>query len=115
MHTLKNELMYRSDDFKLVLYSYSFIRYIGLVIGCQFFYVDGDSELIRHEESKLLGEILKGSDINVENYGIDIEELAEGKSTLTYEEMEYVLKENPATHILSLNLKEELSTSMLIT
>ena len=32
---------------------------------------------------------------------------------MTYEEMEYVLKDNPTTQVLAANLKEELTTSEL--
>ena len=63
------------------------------------------------EESMLLGQILKKAGVSLRVYGIEVELLAEGKSELTYEEMEYVLKDNPDTHVLAENLKEELKTS----
>ena len=66
---------------------------------------------MKKEESILLGQILKKADINLTAYGIKVEELAEGERELTYEEMQYVLGKNPATHLLSVNLKEELSSS----
>ena len=47
----------------------------------------------------------------MEVYGIDVQQLVEGEQELTYEEMQYVLKENPTTHVLSVNLKEDLATS----
>lgn len=72
-------------------------------------YVDG--ELMKKQESMLLGQILQKADINLSAYGIEVEKLAEGKKEVSYEEMQYILQENPATHILSVNLKEELSSS----
>ena len=65
------------------------------------------------EESILLGQILKKAGVSLSVYGIEVELLAEGKSELTYEEMEYVLKDNSATQVLAENLKEELKTSEL--
>ena len=62
-------------------------------------------------ESKLLGEIIEKMGVNLEVYGIDVEQLAKGEHELTYEEMQYVLKQNPTTHVLSVNLKEDLVTS----
>ena len=44
-------------------------------------------------------------------YGIDVEQLSEGKSEPFYEEMQCVLKNNPTTHTLSVNLKEQLAAS----
>ena len=57
----------------------------------------------------LLGQFLKKADINLTSYGIDIEQLAEGKSDLSFEEMQYVLRENPTTHCV--NIKEALTSS----
>ena len=68
---------------------------------------------MRKEESKLLGEILKKSHIDLVLFGIDVDQLAEGECILTYEEGKYVLKDNPTTHLLSMNLKEELQGSKL--
>ena len=73
------------------------------------FLVDG--EKLEKEESCLLAEILRKAGISLTFYGIDIEQLAEGKSNLSYEEIQFVLKDNPNTHVLSGNLKEELKTS----
>ena len=66
---------------------------------------------MKKEETKLLGTILSKADVSLAVYGIEVRKLAEGKSEVTYEEMQYVLKENPATHALSVNLKEALTTS----
>ena len=66
---------------------------------------------MKKEESKLLGEILRKSDVTLLAYGIDVDTLTKGESNLTYDEMQYVLKDNPSSHILSVDLKRELSTS----
>ena len=60
------------------------------------------------KESVWLGEILKNAGINFSDKGVSNEKLLEGSSDLTYEEVQFVLGENPKTHILSENLKEEL-------
>ena len=62
------------------------------------------------KESVWLGEILKNAGINFRDKGVSNEKLLEGSSDLTYEEVQIVLKENPTTHILSENLKEELQS-----
>ena len=67
------------------------------------------------DESTLLGQILIKSGLNLDDYGIDVKHLAEGNIELTYVEMQCMLKDNPKTCILSLNLKEELKTSELCT
>ena len=67
--------------------------------------------MINKEESMLLGQILRKVDISLTSYGIDIEELAEGKREISFKEMQDVLGKNPATHMLSVNLKEELKSS----
>ena len=72
-----------------------------------------DVEVMRKEESMLLGQILRKADINLTAYGIDVEELVEGKRDISYEEIQNVLGKNPATHMLSINLKEELKSSKL--
>ena len=63
------------------------------------------------QESMLLGQILRKADINLTAYGINVEELAEGEIEISYEKMKNVLGKNPITHILSVNLKEELKSS----
>ena len=63
------------------------------------------------KESMLLGQILRKADINLTAYGINLEELAEGEIKISYEEMQNVLGKNPITHMLSVNLKEELKSS----
>ena len=66
---------------------------------------------MRKEESMLLGQILRKADIDLTAYRIDIKELAEGEREISYKEMQSVLGKNPATHMLSVNLKEELKSS----
>ena len=61
----------------------------------------------------MLGEILKASNIEFRETGINIEHLLNGESGLTYEEMQFVMKDNPTTRVLSINLKQELQTSEL--
>ena len=68
---------------------------------------------MNQEESKLLGEILNKSHVDLVVFGIDVDQLAKGECVLTYEEVQYVLKDNPTTHLLSVNLKEELKGSKL--
>ena len=68
---------------------------------------------MNNKQSKLLGQILKKTGIS-SVYGIDVEQLAKGEVEVTYEEMEYVLKDNPTMHVLAMNLKEELTASELI-
>ena len=68
--------------------------------------IDGDQ--LEEAEARLLGEILKASNVEFNNLGVDIQELLDGQSDLTYEEMQFVMKENPKTRILLTNLKQEL-------
>ena len=71
-------------------------------------------EILEDKNSKLLGEILRKTGITLAVYGIDVEQLAKGEVEVTYEEMEYLLKDNPITHVLAMNLKEELAASEYI-
>ena len=64
-------------------------------------------------EARLLGEILKASKVEFKNIHIYIQKLLDGQSSLTYEEMQFVMKDNPTTKILSMNLKHELQSSEL--
>ena len=64
-----------------------------------------------NKESMLLGQILRKVDISLTAYGINVEELAEGEIEISYVEMKNVLGKNPITHMLSVNLKEELKSS----
>ena len=74
-----------------------------------------DGECIGEKESRLLGEILSASNIDIVDSGVTIEQLLDGNSSLlTYEEMEFVLREIPTTRFLSMNLKQELQSSKLI-
>ena len=62
-------------------------------------------------EARLLGEILKASSIEFSDSGIFIQQLLDGNSGLTYEEMQFVMKDIPATQILSMNLEQKLQIS----
>ena len=73
--------------------------------------IDGDQ--LQEAEARLLGEILKAANVDFSNVGVDIQELLDGQSGLTYEEMQFIMKENPTTQIFSLNLKQEIQTSEL--
>ena len=68
-------------------------------------------EKIESKQSKLLGEILNGASIDFSESGVHIKQLLEGSSSLTYEELQFVMNENSSTRILSINLKQELQTS----
>ena len=71
--------------------------------------IDGDQ--LEEEELKLLGEILKASNVEFNNLGVDIQELLDGQSDLTYQEMQFVMKDNQIPQVLSMNLKQELQSS----
>ena len=89
------------------------LLYLGLVLCVTahtkaLFLSDIDGEQMGKKESVWLGKILKNAGINFSDKGVSNEKLLEGSSDLTYEEVQFVLRENPKTHILSENLKEEL-------
>ena len=65
------------------------------------------------EESELLGEILTTNNIDFQDSGIHVQQLVDGSSDLTYEEIQFVMKEKPATRVLSPNLKQTLRSSKL--
>ena len=67
-------------------------------------------EYLNKEESKLLGEILTISNIDFRDSGINVQQLVDGSSDLTYEEIQFVMK---ATRVLSTNLKRTLQSSKL--
>ena len=73
--------------------------------------IDGDQ--LEEAEARLLGEILKSFNIDFSYGGINTQQLLDGESGLTYEEMQFVMKDNPTTRILSMNLKQELQSSEL--
>ena len=74
-----------------------------------------DGKRIEEKESRLLGKILSASNIDLRDGGVTIEQLLDGNSGhLTYEEMEVVLKENPITRFLSMNLMQEMQSSKLL-
>ena len=70
-------------------------------------------DLLEEAEARLLGEILKASSIEFRETGVSIQQLLDGESGLTYEEMQFVMKDHPTTRILSMNLKRELQSSEL--
>ena len=72
-----------------------------------------DGDQLEVAEARLLGEILKASNIDFSYSGINTQQLLDGGSGLTYEEMQFVMKDNPTTRILSMNLKQELQSSEL--
>ena len=72
-----------------------------------------DGNQLSEAESRLLGEILKASNIEFRDGGVNIQHLLNGKSGLAYGEMQFVMKGNPTTRILSINLKQELQSSEL--
>ena len=70
-----------------------------------------DGEQIESEELTLLGDILSRTNVDfTTSYGVDIQQLDQ---SLTYEEMQFVLSEDPATEFLSQNLKDKLESSEL--
>ena len=70
-------------------------------------------EFLNKEESELLGEILTTNNIDFQDSGIHVQQLADGSSDLTYEEIQFVMKEKPATRLLATNLKQTLQSSKL--
>ena len=72
-----------------------------------------DGEQLEKAEARLLGEILKASNTEFRETGVNVQQLLDGGSGLTYEEMQFVMKKNDNTRILSKNLKQELQTSEL--
>ena len=63
---------------------------------------------IEGEEAYILGQILQNSEID---YGVNTEQLVQGISDLTYEEMNLLLYEKLKIHI---DLEEELKSSKFI-
>ena len=60
----------------------------------------------------MLGKILQEiPDINLTRYGVDIQLLLSGNSELSYDEMQLILTEIPATRVLAQSLKVELLSS----
>ncbi len=70
-----------------------------------------EGEAIKTQELQLIGKILEKSAIDFSKYGIEMERLLSGESDVTYEEMEFVMKLNPNTQVLSINLKREITSS----
>ena len=49
---------------------------------------------------------------NYDSYGVDPQELIDGRIKLTYEELQIILDDNPSVQIISTNdLREELASS----
>ena len=72
-----------------------------------------DGDQLEGAEARLLGEILKASSVDFSYSGIDTQQLLNGENCLTYGEMQFVMKDNLTTQILSMNLKQELKSSEL--
>ena len=63
------------------------------------------------DHSHLLGTLLEASSIDLSMHGVNIQQLIEGTSDHTVEELQLILAKDPATQALSNNLLEKLSTS----
>ena len=70
-----------------------------------------DGDQLEEAEARLLGEILRASNIEFFNSGVNTQQLLDGVCSLTYEEMQFALRDNPITQYLSMNLKQRLQTS----
>ncbi len=64
-----------------------------------------EGEVIKRQELDFIGKILNKSAIDFSQY------LHNGESDVTYEEMEFIMKLNPRTQLLSINLKQEITSS----
>ncbi len=73
------------------------------------FHTEGEN--IEKQELQFIGKMLEKSAIDFGNYGIEKEHLLNRESDVTYEEMEFVMKLNPSTQVLSNNLKQEITSS----
>ncbi len=73
------------------------------------FYTEGEN--IGNQELQFIGKILENSSIDFGKHGIETVHLLSGESNVTYEEMEFVMKLNPKTQVLSINLKQEITAS----
>lgn len=68
--------------------------------------------MIAQQELLFIGKILKTSGIDFASYGIMTNDLVSGNVIgITYEEMEFLMSENPRTLSLSLNLRQEIKSS----
>ena len=65
-----------------------------------------EGEKIEKQELEFIGKMLEKSAIDFGKYGIET-----GESDVTYEEMEFIMKLNPRTQVLSINLKQEIMSS----
>ena len=74
-----------------------------------------DGEIIKEKECQLLGKILEASNIDLGKYDISMQLLLDGRSQLSYREMQLIMSEIPdqAIRMFAQNLKEELSKSEL--
>ena len=59
--------------------------------------------------SKLLGKVLEATSVDLSVYGISIDQLTNGTSNLTFEELQFLLAKHPATSAISDGLQEKLS------
>ena len=88
-------------------------KYICTCTPTTFVVLPTDGDQLEEAEARLLGEILKASNIDFSYSGINTQQLLDGGSGLTYGEMQFVMKDNPTTRFLSMNLKQELRSSEL--
>ncbi len=70
-----------------------------------------EGEKIEKQELQFIGKILENSSIDFGKDGIETVDLLSGEGDVTYEEMEFVMKKNPKTQVLSINLKQEITSS----
>ncbi len=79
------------------------------VLSVAAFYTEG--EKIERQELQLIGKILEKSAIDFGDYGVETVHLLNANSDVTYEEMEFVMKLKQSTQVLSINLKQEITSS----
>ncbi len=75
------------------------------------FYMYTEGEKIEKQVLQFIGTILDKSAIDFGKYGIETVHLLNGKCDVLYEEMECLMKLNPSTEVLSINLKQEITSS----
>ncbi|XP_064388252.1 uncharacterized protein LOC135336416 isoform X2 [Halichondria panicea] len=71
-----------------------------------------EGENIEKQELQFIGKMLEKSAIDFGNYGIEKGHLLNGSSDVTYEEMEFVMNLNLRTQVLSINLKQEVTSRL---
>ena len=61
--------------------------------------------------SKLLGKLLEAASVDLSKHGVNIQQLTDGTSSHTFEELQFILAKDSATCALSENLQEKLWAS----